>query len=89
MPILCKRDGSKMTYRRLAEIMLAERQRLKLETYDLHAMRYRGVMELAWAGCTDDEIMGYSGHSTKDMVIKYAGAARQIMRAMQAREKRK
>ncbi len=45
-------------------------------------------MELAWAGCDDDEIMSYSGHSTKAMVRKYAGEARQIMRARQARAKR-
>ncbi|MDF2140816.1 tyrosine-type recombinase/integrase [Paenirhodobacter sp. CAU 1674] len=87
--IIGKQDGSAMTYRRLAEVMLGERQRLGLEAYDLHALRYRGVMELAWAGCDDDEIMSYSGHSTKKMVVKYAGEARQIMRARQAREKRK
>lgn len=86
--IIAKRNGSKMDYRRLAEVMLRERQRLGLEAYDLHALRYRGVMELAWAGCDDDEIMSYSGHSTKAMVRKYAGEARQIMRARQARAKR-
>ncbi|MDQ7775887.1 tyrosine-type recombinase/integrase [Paracoccus aminovorans] len=86
--IITKQDGSRMDYRRMAEVMLAERRRLGLEAYDLHALRYRGVMELAWAGCDDDEIMSYSGHSTKAMVRKYAGEARQIMRAKQARAKR-
>ena len=86
--IITKQDGSRMDYRRMADVMLKERQRLKLEAYDLHAMRYRGVMELAWAGCDDDEIMSYSGHATKAMVIKYAGEARQIMRARQASAKR-
>ena len=86
--IITKQDGGRMTYRRMAELMRAERVRLGLSTYDLHALRYRGVMELAWSGCDDDEIMAYSGHSTKAMVRKYAGEARQIMRARQAREKR-
>lgn len=86
--IITKQDGQRMVYRRLAELMRAERVRLNLEAYDLHALRYRGVMELAWAGCDDDEIMSYSGHATKAMVRKYAGEARQIMRARQAREKR-
>jgi len=86
--IITKQNGSRMDYRRMAELMLIERQRLGLEAYDLHALRYRGVMELAWAGCDDDEIMSYSGHSTKAMVRKYAGEARQIMRAKQARAKR-
>lgn len=63
--------------------------RLGLLAHHLHALRYRGVMELAWAGCTDDEITAYSGHASKVMVIKYAGEARQIVRARQAREKRR
>ena len=46
-------------------------------------------MELAWAGCDDDEIASYSGHTSKDMIRKYAGKARQVMRARQAREKRR
>ncbi|KPQ07475.1 MAG: Site-specific recombinase XerD [Rhodobacteraceae bacterium HLUCCA12] len=87
--ILTLQSGQRMTYRRMAEIFLTERKRLGLEAFDLHALRYRGVMELAWHGCDDDEIQAYSGHNTKAMVIKYAGEARQIMRARQAREKRK
>lgn len=78
----------RMTYRRMAEIMLAERKRLGLSQYDLHALRYRGVMDLAWAGCTDEEIASISGHKSMSMVKKYAGIARQIMRARQANAKR-
>lgn len=63
--------------------MRKERARLGILEHDLHALRYRGVMELAWAGCSDDEIASYSGHD------KYAGEARQVMRARQAAEKRK
>ena len=87
--IITKTDGSRIDYRRLAEIMRDERERLGVLAHDLHALRYRGVMELAWAGCTDDEIEAYSGHASKAMVRKYAGQARQIMRARQAREKRR
>lgn len=87
-PILTRRDGNPISYRYMADLMLKERKRLGLEAYDLHALRYRGVKELAWAGCDDDEIAAYSGHSTKDMIAKYAGEARQEMRARQAREKR-
>lgn len=87
-PILTLKGGHRMGYRRLAEIMLAERKRLGLEPYDLHALRYRGIQELALAGCTDDEIASYSGHTSKEMIRKYAGEARQIMRARQARAKR-
>ena len=88
LTILTRPNGQPMTYRYMADLMLKERKRLGLEAYDLHALRYRGVMELAWQGCDDDEIAAYSGHSSKDMIRKYAGEARQIMRARQAREKR-
>lgn len=88
-PILSKLDGNPMGYRYMSQVMLRERRRLGLEAYDLHALRYRGVQELAWQGCTDDEIAAYSGHATKAMIEKYAGEARQVMRARQAREKRK
>lgn len=88
-PILTTKSGQPMTYDYMAKVMLKERKRLCLSDFDQHALRYRGVMELAWAGCDDDEIMAYSGHATKAMVVKYAGEARQIMRARKAREKRK
>lgn len=80
--------GGPIKYRALAALMLVERRRLGLEAYDLHGLRYRGVRELARAGCSDDEIAAYSGHSSKAMIRLYAGAERQAMRAMQAREKR-
>ena len=87
--ILTRSDGSKMDYYAMARVMVRERKRLGLMAYDQHALRYRGVMELAWAECTDDEIASYSGHTSKAMIIKYAGEARQIMRARQAAAKRK
>ena len=89
MTILTLRDGRPMPYRRMAQIMRNERENLGVLAYDLHALRYRGVMELAWAGCNDEQIAAYSGHASKDMIRKYAGEARQIMRALEARKKRK
>lgn len=77
-----------MTYHAMGAIMLAERRRLGLEAFDLHGLRYRGVMELAWSGCTDDEIASYSGHASKDMIRLYAGQARQVTQARSARDKR-
>lgn len=86
--ILTRGDGSAMDYHAMARVMVRERKRLGLMAFDQHALRYRGVMELAWAGCTDDEIASFSGHTSKAMIIKYAGEARQIMRARQAAAKR-
>ncbi|MEM9474862.1 MAG: tyrosine-type recombinase/integrase [Pseudomonadota bacterium] len=85
--ILTLQDGRPMTYRRMSQIMRDERVRLGLVEYDLHALRYRGVMELACANCTDDEIAALSGHSSRDMIRKYAGEARQIIRARSASQK--
>lgn len=87
-PILTGIHGRRLSQRRVAEIMLAERKRLGVAKHDLHALRYNGVMALAWAGCDDDQIMAISGHKSKQMVSKYAGIARQVMRARQASEKR-
>ena len=78
----------RMTYRRMAEIMLGERQRLKVAQHDLHALRYRGVMDLAFGGATDEEIGSISGHESKAMIRQYAGDARQIMLAKSANKKR-
>jgi integrase len=88
LTILTLQGGRPLPYRRMAQIMLDERSRLGLVAYDLHALRYRGVMELAWAGCDDPQIASYSGHSSIEMIHKYAGIARQRMRARQARAKR-
>lgn len=86
--ILSKEDGTAMAYYDMARVMLSERKRLGLAAFDQHALRYRGVMELALSGCDDDEIASFSGHTTKSMIIKYAGEARQKMRAKQAAAKR-
>ncbi len=55
LTILAKANGRPMSYRYMAQIMLDERRRLGLEDFDLHAIRYRGVMELAWAGSNDSK----------------------------------
>ena len=86
--VLTKGDGSAMSYHYMAAVMTSERQRLGLMAHDLHALRYTGVRELAWHGCSDDQIASYSGHSSKSMIRKYAGEARQETQARQAREKR-
>lgn len=86
--ILAKADGSAMSYYTMARVMRAERERLGFTEYDLHALRYRGVKELAYAGCDDHEIAAFSGHMTIAMIQKYAGEARQEMRARSANAKR-
>lgn len=88
-PILTKKDGGPMGYRYIASVMMQERKRLGLEAFDLHALRYRAAMELAWSGCSEAEIASFTGHKTKSMVAKYAGQALQQMTAKRASEKRR
>jgi integrase len=88
LTILADHAGRPFSYFKTARIMREERTRLGLLDHDLHALRYRGVQELAHAGCTDDEIAAFSGHASMAMIRKYAGAARQEMRARSAVEKR-
>ena len=78
----------RLTYDKMAHLMLDERRRLGVEQHDLHALRYRGVMELAFSGCSDEEIGSVSGHMSKGMIAKYAGEARQIMQSRAAIAKR-
>lgn len=55
----------------------------------IHGLRYTAVYELAMAGCSDEEIASITGHASLAMVRKYAGEARQLMRAKAAQEKRR
>lgn len=50
--IITESEGLPMTYRRMAQIMLTERKRLGVQAYDQHALRYRGIKELAWPTAT-------------------------------------
>lgn len=89
LTVLADEDtGAPLSYFKLARLMLAERKRLEVAEHDLHALRYRGIMELAWAGCNDEEIASYSLHVSKQMIAKYAGIARQQMFAKSAARKR-
>lgn len=86
--IIADANDRPVSYFKMARIMREERARLDLLEFDLHALRYRGVEELALAGCTHDEIAAFSGHASHAMIRKNAGATRQEMRARSAVAKR-
>lgn len=88
-PTLTRANGSKIDCHAMARVMVRECKRLGLMAHDQHALRYRSVIELARAGCTDDEIASYSSYTSKEMIIKYAGEAQQIKWARQVVEKLK
>lgn len=52
--ILTNAKGDRMIYRTIADNVTKERKRLGPILCDQHALRYRGVTELAWVGCDED-----------------------------------
>jgi len=88
--ILTGKRGRPLSYRAAADRMRKLRAAIGAgEAHDTHALRYTTTAELAALGCDDDLIMAVTGHRTKAMVAKYAGAARQKVRAIEAQKRRK
>lgn len=87
--ILTGKRGRPLSYRAAADRMRKLRAAIGAgEAHDTHALRYTTTAELAALGCDDDLIMAVTGHRTKAMVAKYAGAARQKVRAIEAQNRR-
>lgn len=58
-----------------------ESDALLMDRLTVHGWRYTVAVEMAEAGASDDEIAAVTGHKTSAMLRKYAGAARQKVRA--------
>lgn len=81
--------GKPTSYRGAADLIMAVRIKVGAEAYDIHSLRYAAASELAALGCSDELIQAVTGHATSAMVRKYAGAARQRTRAIEAQKLRK
>lgn len=81
--------GKPTSYRGAAQLIMAVRVQIGAEKYDIHGLRYSAASELAELGCSDELIAAVTGHATSAMVRKYAGAARQKTRAIEAQKLRK
>lgn len=88
LTICAQNDGRPTSYRGAADMVMKVRRSIGAEDYDLHGLRYSAAAELAAMGMDDDHIMAITGHSTKAMVVKYAGPARQRSRATKVQEER-
>lgn len=80
--------GKPTSYRGAADLVMAVRRKIGAECYDIHGLRYSAASELAELGCSDELIAAVTGHATGAMVRKYAGAARQKTRAIEAQKRR-
>lgn len=81
--------GKPSSYRGAADLVMAVRRNIGAEAFDIHGLRYSAATELAAAGCSDELIAAVTGHATGAMVRKYAGSARQKVRAIEAQGRRK
>lgn len=81
--------GRAMSYRTVAQRIMEVRRKIGAEEYDIHSLRYSAAAELAAAGCSDELIAAVTGHTTVNMIRKYAGPARQKIRAIEAQDRRK
>ena len=80
--------GKPSAYRGAADLVMAVRKKIGAERYDIHGLRYTAAAELAALGCDDQTIAAITGHKTASMLAKYAGPARQKVRALKAQEMR-
>lgn len=80
--------GKATSYRGAADLIMAVRKAIGAEAYDIHGLRYSAAAELAALGCSDELIQAVTGHQTRAMVVKYAGAALQRERASRAQKLR-
>lgn len=87
--VVCDAHGRKLSYRATNLAVIAARRASGTADYTIHGWRYTAARELAEAGCSDDLIAAVTGHTSAQMVKKYAGAARQRARARIAQGKRK
>lgn len=89
-PTICAYGrGKPLSYRAASQRIMDVRKKIGAEDYDIHSLRYSAAADLAAAGCSDELISAVTGHTTMEMVRKYAGPARQKVRAIEAQGKRK
>lgn len=64
-------------YRGAADMVMAVRNKIGAESYDLHALRHTAAAELAALGLSDEMIQAITGHSSAAMIARYSGPARE------------
>ena len=86
---ICAHDNGRPTsYSNAGAIVMEVRRKIGADAYDLHSLRYSAAAELAALGLDDAHIAAVTGHASLRMVAKYAGPARQKVRAIRAQGER-
>lgn len=86
--IITQDNGRPVGYNMAWARIKAVRDEIGGAAWDIHSLRYTAASELAALGLDDDHIMAVTGHSSKEMVKLYAGAAAQKARARKAQSER-
>lgn len=88
LTIIAGADGRPLQYFTAAKTVMAIRKQIGAEEFTIHGWRYTAAAELAAAGASDEEVQAITGHKSRAMVVKYAGAQRQRAHATAAQAKR-
>ncbi|MCA3507312.1 MAG: tyrosine-type recombinase/integrase [Rhodobacter sp.] len=88
LTIVAGPKGAPVTYHSAAASIRALRAQIGALPFTIHGWRYTAASQLAAAGATDDEVQAITGHKSRAMVMKYAGAQRQRVHATSGQAKR-
>jgi integrase len=80
--------GAPQAYHYASAQVRAVRAQIGAEAFTIHGWRYTAASQLAAAGASDEEVPAITGHKSRAMVMKYAGAQRQRARATSGQAKR-
>lgn len=81
LTILTNPQGKPLPYKTAQGLVMRVRKAIGAEAHSIHALRHTAASELAALGCTDEQIMALTGHSSARMVAHYTKATRQRSRA--------
>jgi integrase len=87
--IAAKNLREPLSYPNARHAMAAARKGTVAAGMTIHALRYTAAIELAEAGCTEEEIASITGHKSLQMIEKYTRGSLQRQRAKSAQDKRK
>lgn len=87
--ILAQDNGRPLSYQLAHKNMMELRKQIGAMAWDIHALRHSAASELAsLPGMTSEHVMAITGHTSREMVQRYAGRATQKARAKEAQNAR-
>lgn len=89
LTIVAQPNGKRCSYSYAHKLVTEVRAKIGAMDWDIHSLRHTAASEIAaLPGMTDEHVMAITGHSARQMVLLYAGAARQQARAKEVQTAR-